>query len=328
MKKLLVLIIMSIVTVSCYEDYIHDFDYSGVFFSYQKDVRSFIVGEGMKIKVGVAMGGVRENKIDRNVNFILDNSLITPELLASMKAASEPYIKSTATAVAALEPLPESYYNLSNTNTMVIKAGMHSGSVEITPDSVNFLNDSLKTMHATYILPFYIMEADADSIIETKRHETVGIRFENMLFGNYYHGGAAVINRPAKSDTTICYSLKIPAASEAQVWLLTTVGPNTLNTNAYYKANSSATKQLRLVLKGTRIYVSSAPGSTYTFIEDGVSTYNKPKLLQDRMLILKYRYTDPVSPFWTYHCTDTLKFRNRIRDGINEWYDENPSHYN
>lgn len=328
MKKLLVLIIMSIVLVSCYDDYIYDFDYSGVFFSYQNDVRSFIVGEGMKIKVGVAMGGVRENTIDRDVNFILDNSLVTPDLLTSMKAASEPYIKDATAAVSALEPLPSGLYNISNPNTIVIKAGMHSGTVEITPDSVAFLNDSIKTIYATYILPFYITNAECDSIIESKRSSTVGIRFENMLFGKYYHGGTAVINRPSLADTTIFYRLTVPAASESEIWTLTTVGPSTLTTDAYYKANSSATQQLQLVLKGTRIYVSSAPGSTYTFTEDGVSTYNKPKLLQDRMLILKYQYTDPVAPFWTYHCTDTLKFRNRIRDGINEWFDENPSHYN
>lgn len=27
------------------------------------------------------------------------------------------------------------------------------------------------------------------------------------------------------------------------------------------------------------------------------------------------------------YVTDTLTFRNRIRDGVNEWQDENPDHY-
>jgi hypothetical protein len=44
------------------------------------------------------------------------------------------------------------------------------------------------------------------------------------------------------------------------------------------------------------------------------------------MLILKYKYTNAGNG-WTYHCTDTIQFRNRLRDGINEWQDENPSHY-
>jgi len=59
---------------------------------------------------------------------------------------------------------------------------------------------------------------------------------------------------------------------------------------------------------------------------DGESTYNNTKLLQERKLILKYKFTNTVNTF-TYHCTDTLTFRNRIRDGVNEWQDENPSHY-
>ena len=327
MKKILAFIVLSIAMVSCYEDYILDYDYTSVYFSYQKDVRTFVVGEGMKIKVGVELGGVRENTSDRYVSFVLDNSLITPTLLASMKASSDAYIKSAATPVAALEPLPADFYQISNPGTMVIKAGMHSGYVEIEPDSAAFLNDSLKTMYATYIIPFYLTGSDTDSIIESKRSEMVGVRFENMLFGNYYHGGATVINRPALPDTTIYYNMTIPATSEAKVWKLATAGPSTLTTNAYGNANASGTQQLKIILKGTSIYVSSASGSTYTFTSDGVSSFNSPKLLQDRMLILKYKYTVPVAN-WTYHCIDTLKFRNRIRDGINEWYDENPSHYN
>ena len=29
----------------------------------------------------------------------------------------------------------------------------------------------------------------------------------------------------------------------------------------------------------------------------------------------------------TCYAQDTLTFRNRLRDGVNEWQDENPSHY-
>ncbi len=38
--------------VSCYDDYIKDFDYTTVYFPYQIDVRTFVVGEGMKIEIG------------------------------------------------------------------------------------------------------------------------------------------------------------------------------------------------------------------------------------------------------------------------------------
>ena len=83
---------------------------------------------------------------------------------------------------------------------------------------------------------------------------------------------------------------------------------------------------MRLVLKGSNVYVSSVAGSTFTIQPDGASGFNRAKLLQNRKIFLKYQYTDPASKF-TYHCTDTLTFRNRIRDGVNEWQDEDPSHY-
>jgi hypothetical protein len=324
MKKILAFIILSIAMVSCYEDYIYDFTYTSVYFPYQMDVRTFIVGEGMKIEVGAALGGVRENTKDRNVSFTLDNSLINATLLSDMKAASAPYIRNTVAPVTTQQALPASFYTISSPNTMVIKSGQHMGSVVIRPDSVNFLNDSLKTMNATYVLPFRITAADADSIKFDKKTNAVAVRFENMLFGNYWHGGAALVNRPAKPDTTIIYRWAVNDIS-SKIWTLTTLGPSSLGANAYFNVSSSPTKnEIKLVLKGTKVYVSSVTGSTVTFSQDGECTYNNPKLLQNRKIFLKYKF---VSGGNTYHCTDTLVFRNRLRDGVNEWQDENPDHY-
>jgi hypothetical protein len=309
--------------VSCYDEYVLDYPISGIYFPYQIDVRTFVVGEGMKVEVGAALGGVRENTIDRNVSFIFDNTLLAPAL-AKMKIASQGYIKTPVTTVATLLPMPTNYYSISSTNTMVIKSGWHSGSVIIKPDSTNFLNDSINTIISTYALPFYITEANADTILQLKRSNVVGFKFENKLFGKYWHGGAALINRPGLSDTTIIYKTTIPTA-ESNVWTLITASPQTLYTNGYY--NLTTTKnELKIVLKDGNVFVSAGPTASFAYTADGVSTYNNPKLLQKRMLILKYKYTNAGNG-WTYHCTDTIAFRNRLRDGINEWQDENPSHY-
>jgi hypothetical protein len=330
MKKLLSLIILSIAMVSCYDNYITDFTYTSISFPYQMDVRTFVVGEGMKIDVGASLGGVRDNTFDRNVSFILDNTLITPELLAKMKAASQAYIKNAVTPVTTLLPLPANYYSISNPNTIVIKSGQHMGAVTIQPDSVAFLNDSLNTMFATYILPFYITAADADSILYLKRRNVIGLRFENMLFGNYWHGGSALVNRPGKADTTIIYKTTIPVV-ETKIWVLKTKGPNTLFVNGYLDQTTTK-NELKLVLHGNNVYVSTSTATTglpatapsFTYSPDGASTFNRAKLLQDRKIFLKYSFVNGVN---TYHCTDTLTFRNRLRDGVNEWQDENPSHY-
>ncbi len=328
MKKILALIVLSIVMVSCYEEYLLDYPITSIYFPIQQNVRTFVVGEGMKIEVGVSLGGVKQNERDRNVSFVLDPALVTAARLTSMKNSSWGYIKDATTPVATLQQLPSNYYQMTpSTTTMVIKTGWHGGTVVIKADSTNFLNDSLNTRVSTFVLPFRITSADADSILYAKKTSVVGVRFENMLFGNYWHGGAAVINRPLKSDTTIYYKTTIPT-QENLIWTLTTAGPSTLTCNGYYKNTVTAgKKQFSLALKGTKLYLSPVAGATQVFTQDGECTFNNSKLLQERKIILKYKYTETASPFYTYHCTDTLTFRNRIRDGVNEWQDENPSHY-
>ena len=325
MKKLLAFIIISIAMVSCYKDYVLDNIYTGIYFPYQTDVRTFVVGEGTIIEVGAALGGIMENKLTRNVTYEFNNALITPELLLKMKSSSSTHIKNATKPVTTLLPMPQSYYTLSDPNTMVIKPGQVMGAVAVKLDSANFLNDSLKTMYASYALPFYISKADADSIIEPKRYNVVGLIFENMLYGKYWHGGQTVINRPGLADSVFTYKTAIPTA-EANIWVLTTFGPSTLYCNGYKDKASGTKNEMKLVLKGSTVYVSSVIGSTFTIQPDGVSGFNRSKLLQNRKIFLKYQYTDPASKF-TYHCTDTLTFRNRIRDGINEWQDEDPTHY-
>jgi hypothetical protein len=242
-----------------------------------------------------------------------------------MKSASQPYIKNSVTAVTALLPLPANYYTISDPGTMIIRTGEHMGAVTIKPDSVTFLNDSLRTMYSTYILPFKITAAQSDSIKFDKKTNTVGVKFENMLFGNYWHGGAARVskyNQPTVDSATIVYRWAVNDIA-SKIWTLTTAGPSTLYTNGYFNQTTTKT-ELKLVLKGNSVYVSSAPGSTNTYLADGASTFNRSKLLQERKIFLNYSF---VSKNKTYHCTDTLYFRNRLRDGVNEWQDEDPSHY-
>jgi hypothetical protein len=293
------------------------------------------VGEGMHFTVGAALGGVRQNTIDRNVSFILDPALITADRLTKMKASAMTYIKNATASVAALQLLPTTYYTMTpSTSAMVIKSGWHGGTVTIKADTAAFLNDSVNTIKSTYVLPFYITAADADSIIEPKRFNIVGTKFENMLFGNYWHGGAALVHRPLnpnlfqRADTTIIYRTLIPTLQENLIWTLTTAGPSTLTCNGYGIFTVTAGKKiLNLTLKGTKVYLTSGVDAPYVITPEGECSFNNPVLLQDRRIFLKYTFTQTVSPFFTYHCIDTLTFRNRIRDGNNEWQDENPSHY-
>jgi hypothetical protein len=326
MKKIIALLIIAITMASCYEEYITDYLYDAIYFPYQTDVRTFVVGEGMKFEVGAALAGVRDNTRDRSVSFILDNTLVTPAMRELLYFSDRKYVTDALASVPVISQMPSNYVSLSNSNTMVIKTGTYSGTIVVRADSTNFLNDSVKTRIATYVLPFKLTNADADSLLKKKNYNVIGVIFENMLYGNYWHGGQALVNRPSLSDTTIKYFTTVPAASESKVWSLKTVGPSTLSVNGYFSADITPNPQMKLVLKGNNLILSAASGSAFAFTQEGPCTFNRSRLLQERKLFLKYRFTNTVTGY-TYHCTDTLSFRNRLRDGINEWYDENPSHY-
>ncbi len=77
-------------------------------------------------------------------------------------------------------------------------------------------------------IPLYITAADADSIIEPKRYTVIGMKYENMLFGNYWHGGVTIV-KDASGITiqTINYYTTIPVPAN-KIGRLTTVAPNAL----------------------------------------------------------------------------------------------------
>jgi len=323
MKKTLVFFLIAAAFTSCYKDYIEDFDYNAIYIPLQTDVRTFVVGEGMKFDIGVEIGGVRDNTRDRIVTYQVDNTLITPAILAKIQGGPA-YMASASAAVATLLPLPSNYYTLSDANQFVIKKGDHQGKVTVRSDSVSFLSDPA-TIIPNYALGISIISADADSLIDNKKTEVIGVKFENMLFGNYWHGGSALVNRPALSDTTFNYYTTIPV-SEAKIWALKTASPNTLYATGYFD-QVTGKNEMMLTLNGGDITISSVAGSTFTFSPEGASAFNRAKLLQNRKIFMKYSYTNAGNGY-TYHCTDTLTFRNRMRDGVNEWMDENPSNYN
>lgn len=321
MKKILMLGFCTFMLSSCYDDYVKDYDYDGVYFTYQTNVRTFVVGEGMNIKVGAALGGVMENTRNRTVDYKFENSLVTPDVLSLMKSSASAYIKNSVNGVDELLPMPSDYFTVSD-NKMVIHKGEHVGTVTIRPDSAKFLSDP-KTLSANYALPFYITGADADSIVQPKRYTVIGLKYENMLFGNYWHGGVTVIKDASGNvvDEKTYYTT-IPAP-ETSVYVLKTVAPFELETNKI--ASGTGSIKLTLNADGT-VTVGKSATSQVNVLPDGECRYNQSKLLQNRKIFLKYKFQNADGT--TSHVTDTLTFRNRIRDGVNEWQDENPGNYN
>ncbi len=319
MKIKILAIILSLAMASCYNEYIKDYAYTSIYFAYQLNVRTVVVGEGMKIEVGPAFGGEMVNSKDRQVALGFDNSLISPATLLAMQTSSANSIKNYVTGLAQLKLLPTDYYTISG-NSVTIKKGQNSATVVIRPDSVKFLSDPA-TLMAQYVLPFRITNGDADSIITAKNYAVIGLRYENMLFGNYYHGGVTTVKDAAGAVVkTTKYYTTIPQA-DAKVWALKTIAPNQLVTNGI----SDVAGSFKLTMVGGVITISQATGSAVVVLPTDASSFNQAKLLQNRKILLNYKYANADGT--TSFAQDTLTFRNRIRDGINEWQDENPANY-
>ncbi len=323
MKKVIAVLVMAMALFSCYEEYITDYEYDAVYFPYPINVRTFVVGEGMDIKIGAALGGVHDNNRDRIVNYQVDNSLITPEILELMQGGMT-HVKNATANVQELKPLPASYYSLSDAGKIVIKKGDHAGMVTLMADSASFVGDTLALM-PNYAIGVKITSADADTVLESQSFAVIGLQYENMLFGNYWHGGVTVVkDLNGNVVDEIMYPTTIPSP-EAKIWKLSTVGPMSLVTNGVSDESSSSNPEIGLTLNGGNIAISSPEGASYEVMADGECLYNQAKLLQERKIFLKYKYQNSDTT-WCY-ATDTLTFRNRVRDGVNEWQDENPGNY-
>lgn len=329
MKKFILLFaISSFALTSCYEDYLIDYDYQGVGFANQTDVRSVIVGEGLAFSTGVALGGVIDNEQDRVVSYKLDNSLVNEGTLSAFKSHSLSYITSLFKNVGTLYELPSSQYILSNEGGQegrtVICKGSHLGTIEVKIDSAAYFNGAA-SLTPDYVIPISITDGGGTPLIEGKATTVIGVRYENMLFGNWWHGGKATVVAQDGSTRTVTYSTEIPQ-TDNEVWTLTTVAPFSLTSNAVGNELNTSSAQMKLTLNNDgSVTVDSVEGAAYIVEPDGESLYNRAKLLQDRKIYLKYKY---VKDGETWHATDTLTFRNRVRDGVNEWQDENPEHYN
>ncbi len=339
MKKITFFILACLSLTACYEDYVKDFEYSSVYVPYQYDLRSFVVGEGMKFNIGVALGGTITNRQDRHVRLVLDTDLVKGDLSrfggtgpftaldvlrgsSSEGAVSNAYVTDAFSSVTEIVALPDGCSNLPSDIPLKILAGTHTATFTVRADSLAFLSLEGISTNPRYAIGYRIVEADADTVLLSKSFGVVALRYECMLFGNWYHGGTCVrVNDATGAEipgSQENYYTKIPSDEvTSAVYSLTTSGPRSVVTN--YIGNRSG--NLTLTLDGDAVKVSIPDGS----ITDLGSSWNKRALLQDRQIYLRYKVAGGDGTSTVY--TDTLTFRNRMRDGVNEWQDPDVEHY-
>lgn len=319
-----------------------DFDYTAAYVAFQYDLRTFVCGEDVEVGFTTALGGTVVNDRDRKVDVVIDNSILTSDLsvfdptgnagyftaLDGLKGSapigllSQSYVSNevNAAGIRTLEALPESYYTTSG--AVMIKKGYHTGNLYLYPTEEMFKDENI--LKPYYALGFVVNSVEADSLVRDKSFQIMAIKVENRFYGNWYHGGRRIV----KSDMTAeylsddRYVLTVPQADNSN-YILTTEGFNTVTTDKISNQQGS----LRLTfLEDNKIAVEDPTGSHEIINIKGQSSHhNGAKLIQDREIYLNYMYSNGDGT--TTVVTDTLKFRNRMRDGINEWQDENTQNY-
>lgn len=326
---------------SCYGDYTMDYEYSGVYAAYQYDLRTFVIGEGMKFDFTVALGGVVENTRDRKVRVVVDPDLLTCDLStfsatgtaksftaldglkgkAGLGTLSQSYVSKEMAAVSQISPLPVSCYSLEGLENLTIKKGRHTAAVTIRANE-NLLEDE-KAFTPYFAIGFRIEDADADVVVKEKSFEVIAVKCENRFWGNWIHGGRTIVRNDVTSEiiSTSEYEAD-PAQTDDKLYVLSTLDAASVVTNTMQGRDG----KLKLTFKGNDIEISSY-GQDFTInpIQGWPSRFNDAPLLQDRELTLNYCYSNGDGT--TTYVYDILKFRNRIRDGINEWQDENTENY-
>ena len=338
MKKILFLFVPLLALSACYDPYVTDYDYSAVYVANQYDLRSFVVGEGMKFEFGSVLAGVMNNADDRVVRFEVDDELVTGDLSAFGAASpftaldglkgkaplgtlSQKYVTDAVTAagLTALTPLPASHFRLSADGRMVISKGNHTATVTLRADSLSFLSDEHAGVQPYYAVAYRIVSADADTVLLSKSFCVIALRCENTFFGWWYHGGKSRTTAADGTVTEALYPTRIPGdVNTSEVYEMVSVTPYAVKTNFFHNTKDAS---MQIAMEGESIVVSAPDGS----ITDNGSGWNRARRLQDRKLFLNYSYTGADGSVTV--VTDTLTFRNRIRDGVNEWQDEDPAHY-
>ena len=337
-KRILPVLAACSLLAGCYEDYVRDYDYSTIYCAYQYDLRTFVVGEGAKFDFTVSLAGVMKNSKDRKVTVELADDLVTADLPTALGlsdyspftayngmlgngkfgALSQSYVSNEIkeTGAKSLRVLPSEYYDVEGLGAMNIKAGRHTSAATIKAREEFFKDPS--AIAPNYAIAFRITSADADKLVPEKSFEVIAVKYECKFFGYWYYGGQRKIvdNATGKEVKTESYPFAVPQ-DDSKIYTLTTTGPYSVKTNKIGQKAGS----FELVFDGENITATcSDPAVTV-----GYCYTNNAPAIQKRVIYLNYSYDNGDGT--TSVVSDYLTFRNRIRDGISEWQDENPENY-
>ena len=294
-KAVLAILVLSL-CFACkkYDDYALDFDYTTVYFSYQKPVRTIIADGDMTFQFGTVLTGVRENKETREVIYKVDSNLLD-----------------TVPGASAFTLLPQDYYTLSDTGKMVINAGDIFGKITVTLDQEKFTSDPLSTAN-TYALPVKILSAsnidsiltDTTDIAESKYYSIIVVKYMSQYGGTYLNSGAVEKLDGGNVDTTTYYTVE---SWDTDVKTTSTIDVNTIQTSGVSDGFSGS---LQLEVTDTDAVNVDYVGTALTNF-NGSGQYDN----SEKAFYLNYSFTSSGTDYNVY---DTLVLRQNPEYDLNK----------
>ncbi|MDR0714206.1 MAG: DUF1735 domain-containing protein [Bacteroidales bacterium] len=305
MKRYIIIAAVSVLIANgaCkFDDPDDAYPYTSVLFPNQDYNRNLIVGEGLKLRVGISFTGLMSNDRDRTVQYIIDPSLIV---------------------AADRSELPPAYYTCGHASQITVPAGQMKGYLPVQLDSAAFLSDP-KALTGEYILPVRLVSSsDVDSITEGLDFMRISISYYAKQHGNYTYEGSITRTQGSLSEDTTYHNI---ASEDNGIRFLETTGPTNFRMIAdpTNSADPAKSDNFSLLLEapvhgGGAVTVAADPLSAVVVTPDGESTYDAA----GKTFRLRYRYT--LANGTECRVSETLVFRNRIRDVqengiyINEW---------
>ncbi len=294
-KNCLLLMLLLSMMFSCdpYEDYIVDtVGFTAVYFPYGELPRSAVSGEGLEIKVGAYLGGVKDNNNIEDLTFEIDPTMLD----------------GTAYTL-----LPSDYYTLGSADKITIDKGEFLGLLSVKFDSLRMASD-MQLLDYNYALPFRILSASTDSILEGKEETIIPIKLMNTYEGNFYQVGSLkeFFTVDKVLDTAYVYGDHLDGPN-TPIRELSSIMMDTVKINGVAnRTGDNYSMKLKVNPEDNSVTIIADPSSDYQVEENGFSLWDPVK----RRFTLKYKYSDGGKDF---EVEEVLTFRNRIRDGINEW---------
>lgn len=181
MKKLVILFLFAIVLFSCenQENDFEDYDFQTVYFPIQYPARTLVLGESRSdntidlehaFSIGVSVGGMYENNIDRAVDIRL-----APELVEGVTVGGR-----------TLQVLPSNYYESVSFDQITIPAGSFNGKIRVNLTDA-FFADTLTT-DVNYVIPLVIEPSTKDSVLSGMPLPEIGSSADRRVTSDWMPG--------------------------------------------------------------------------------------------------------------------------------------------